>query len=70
MDELMNMLVSPDESSSQISDKIKDILFAKSAENIEAIRPNVASTIFDGPEVEVEDEIESDIDSTEVDDGE
>ena len=68
MDELMNMLVSPDESSSQISDKIKDILFAKSAENIEAIRPNVASTIFDGPEVE--DEIESDIDSTEVDDGE
>jgi len=70
MDELMNMLVSPDESSSQISDKIKDILFAKSAENIEAIRPNVASTIFDGPEVEVEDEIESDIDSTEVDDEE
>jgi hypothetical protein len=70
MDELMNMLVSPDESSSQISDKIKDILFAKSAENIEAIRPNVASTIFDAPEVEVEDEIESDIDSTEVDDGE
>ena len=66
----MNMLVSPDESSSQISDKIKDILFAKSAENIEAIRPNVASTIFDGPEDEVEDEIESDIDSTEVDDGE
>lgn len=66
----MNMLVSPDESSSQISDKIKDILFAKSAENIEAIRPNVASTIFDAPEVEVEDEIESDIDSTEVDDGE
>lgn len=66
----MNMLVSPDESSSQISDKIKDILFAKSAENIEAIRPNVASTIFDTPEVEVEDEIESDIDSTEVDDGE
>jgi len=61
MDELMDMLVSPDESSSQISDKIKDILFAKSAENIEAIRPNVASTIFDGPEVE---------DEIEVDDGE
>ena len=57
----MDMLVSPDESSSQISDKIKDILFAKSAENIEAIRPNVASTIFDGPEVE---------DEIEVDDGE
>lgn len=54
----MDMLVSPDESSSQISDKIKDILFAKSAENIEAIRPNVASTIFDGPDVEVEDGVD------------
>lgn len=43
----MDMLVSPDESSSQISDKIKDILFAKSAERIEAIRPNIAASIFD-----------------------
>ena len=46
----MDMLVSPDESSSQISDKIKDILFAKSAEKIEASRPNVAASIFDGPD--------------------
>jgi hypothetical protein len=52
MDELMDMLVSPDESSSQISDKIKDILFAKSAERIEAIRPNVAASIFDDQSVE------------------
>lgn len=55
----MNMLVSPDESSSQISDKIKDILFAKSAENIEAIRPNVASSIFDDSSVEDESEVDS-----------
>jgi hypothetical protein len=47
MDELMDLLVT-DGSSSQISDKIKDVLFAKSAENIEAIRPNVAASIFDG----------------------
>jgi len=47
MDELMDLLVT-DGSSSQISDKIKDVLFAKSASNIEAIRPNVAASIFDG----------------------
>jgi len=43
----MDLLVT-DGSSSQISDRIKDVLFAKSAENIEAIRPNVAASIFDG----------------------
>ena len=42
----MDLLVT-DGSSSQISDKIKDVLFAKSAANIEAIRPNVAASIFD-----------------------
>lgn len=47
MDDLMDLLVT-DGSSSQISDQIKDILFAKSAENIETIRPNVAASIFDG----------------------
>ena len=65
MDELMDLLVT-DGSSSQISDKIKDVLFAKSAENIEAIRPNVAASIFDGDvnldteeggEVEVESDV-------------
>lgn len=43
----MDLLVT-DGSSSQISDRIKDVLFAKSAENIETIRPNVAASIFDG----------------------
>jgi len=37
----MDLLVTDDSSSSQISDKIKDILFQKSATNIEAIRPHV-----------------------------
>ena len=45
MDELMNMIVA-DESPSQISDKIKDILFAKSAEKIDAFRPTVATNTF------------------------
>ena len=52
----MDMLVAKDESSSQISDRINDILFAKSAEKIENIRPQVAASIFDEPEVEDEQE--------------
>ena len=54
MEELMDLMVS-DESPSQVSDQIKDLLFAKTAEKIEAIRPNVAVSIFDEPaELEAE----------------
>lgn len=60
----MDLLVT-DGSSSQISDHIKDVLFAKSAENIETIRPNVAASIFDGDmnldSQEVSTEFESDV---------
>jgi hypothetical protein len=45
MDELMDMILT-DESPSQISDKIKDILFAKSAEKIDALRPVAAANLF------------------------
>lgn len=41
----MDMIIS-DESPSQISDKIKDILFTKASEKIDAFRPVVASTLF------------------------
>jgi hypothetical protein len=61
MEELMNLMVK-NESPSQISDQIKDMLFAKSAERIEAIRSNVASSIFDeieGGEEEESSEVES-----------
>tara|TARA_E500000178_G_C17034847_1_gene762780 strand:- start:1566 stop:1784 length:219 start_codon:yes stop_codon:yes gene_type:complete len=57
MEELMDLLVT-DESPSQTSDKIKDILFAKTAEKINAIRPNVAASVFDEPTLEIEDEVE------------
>lgn len=46
MDDLLDMIVS-DESPSQISDKIKELLFAKSAEKIDAFRPEVAANMFD-----------------------
>lgn len=45
MEELLDMIVS-DESPSQISDKLKDLLFAKSAEKIENLRPQVSASMF------------------------
>ena len=45
MDELMDLLVK-DESPSQISDGIKDQLFARSAEKLQNIRPQVAASLF------------------------
>ena len=51
----MDMIIA-DESPSQISDKIKDILFTKSAEKIDAFRPSVASSMFGNDEVEIEDQ--------------
>ena len=45
MDDLIDMMVS-NESPSDISDKIKEILMQKSAENIDTLRPVVAASIF------------------------
>lgn len=52
MDDLLDMIAT-DESPSQISDKIKDILFAKAAEKIDDFRPAVANALFN---VEIEEE--------------
>lgn len=65
MDELMDLLVKDDANASQISDKIKDMLFAKSAQNIESIRPNVAASIFDDS---ISAEVEANTPDDEVDD--
>ncbi len=61
MDELLDM-IGADESASQISDKIKDMLFAKSAERVDAYRPTVASSLF-GDQEEVEDESDIEIEA-------
>jgi hypothetical protein len=45
MDDLIDMIVS-DQSPSDVSDRIKEILMQKSAQNIETIRPVVASSMF------------------------
>jgi len=60
MEELVD-LIATDASPSDVSDKIKDALMAKAAARIDAFRPDVASTVFDGEvpeEEEVVDELE------------
>ena len=57
----MDMIIA-DESPSQISDTIKDALFSKSAERVDAFRPQVSSSIFDNGEVEDEVEAETETD--------
>ena len=50
-------MIIADESPSKVSDSIKDLLFAKSAERVDAFRPMVANSIFTGEDqVEVEDD--------------
>lgn len=39
-------LIATNSSSSAISDKIKEILYAKSADRIDSVRPYVASSLF------------------------
>jgi len=51
-------MIGADESASQITDKIKDLLYAKSSNKIDLARPVVASSLFGEPEVEVEDDDE------------
>ena len=53
MEELLDMIAT-DESPSQISDKIKDLLFSKSAERVDAFRPLAANALFGEDEVESE----------------
>jgi len=54
-------MIAADESPSQVSDKIKDILFAKSAEKIDEFRPNVANSLFG--DQESADEVEAEVDA-------
>ena len=45
MDDLLDMIID-DESPSSISDKIKDLLFAKSSEKVDTFRPISAQNAF------------------------
>ena len=58
--DLMDMIIA-DESPSAVSDKIKDILFAKSAEKIDAAKPDIAGKTF-GQEADSEAEVQDAVD--------
>ena len=70
MEELVD-LIATDASASDVSYSIKNALMSKAAARIDAFRPDVASTVFDGEvpeEEEVVDELEDeDEESTEED---
>ncbi len=53
MDDLIDMMVT-NQSPADISDRIKEILMQKSAENIDIVRPVVAASMFGEKEVEEE----------------
>ena len=53
-------MIAADDSASQVSDKIKDILYAKSAERVDGYKPNVANSLFG--DQESADEIEAEVD--------
>ena len=67
MDDVID-LIATDASASDISDKMKEVLFAKAAERIDIARPYVANAMFgqefEYPEVEeTEDEIETEVEA-------
>jgi hypothetical protein len=58
-------LIASDQSSNDISDAIKDALYAKSSEKIDALKPTVSAGMFDEPEVEDETTVEPEEESQE-----
>jgi hypothetical protein len=55
MDDLMDMIAS-DESPSQISDKIKELLFVKASGKVDEFRPFVANSMFDTEDEDAEED--------------
>ena len=66
MDELMD-LIGADESAAQVTDKIKDLLYAKSGEKVDAFRPHVVNSLFGDQETEIDDETDEVSDESWVD---
>ena len=66
MEELVNMIAT-DASAADISDQIKDVLYAKSAKRIDDLRPAASNNLF-GAEAEVETEVETQPEEEETND--
>ena len=60
-------LIGADESAAQVTDKIKDLLYAKSGEKVDAFRPHVANSLFGDQETEIDDETDEVSDESWVD---
>ena len=57
-DDVINALLDKGASASEVSDQIKDLLFAKSALRVDGMKPNVANSMFGDQEVEPETDTE------------
>ncbi len=57
MEEILD-LIAQDAKSAEISDKIKDVLYTKSAEKIDTYKPDIASSMFNSDNVESPEEEE------------
>ena len=54
-------MIAADDSASQVSDKIKDLLYSKSAERVDGYKPNVANSLFG--DQESADEVDAEVDA-------
>ena len=59
MDELMDLLSTKDSSANAISDKLKDMLFTKSADKVDAYRSNVADSMFNSKNAPTQQEVDA-----------
>ena len=64
MDDLID-LIATDKSAAEVTDKIKDVLYAKAAERIETQRPDIAASMFDPTIADAEEVSDEPVDSTE-----
>ena len=58
MEDLIDLITTDDTSASDVSDRIKEILYTKSAERTEGLRPEVAASMFSEIEPEIDQETE------------
>ena len=58
MEDIINAIAT-DASASEVSDALKDALFAKAAEKLDALKPGVAYSMFGEVESEAETEVEA-----------
>tara|TARA_B100001996_G_scaffold275826_1_gene216515 strand:- start:705 stop:914 length:210 start_codon:yes stop_codon:yes gene_type:complete len=50
MDDLVDVMIDKETPAADITDKIKDLLFAKTAGKVDTLKPEVAASMFGEPE--------------------